>query len=74
MLQASRSIAARHQREMESESSSLDAVCWVGLNTKMKEKKTGHEFGGLASIMVDMDRANESLAVLGMDFVPRFAS
>ena len=38
------------------------------------KKKNGHEFGGLASIVVDMDRANVSLAVLGLGFVPRFAS
>ena len=54
--------------------SSLDAVCWVGLTTEMWEKKIGYEFGGLASIVVDMDRANESGATLGLGNVPRFAS
>ena len=38
------------------------------------EKKIGYEFGGLASIVVDMDRANESGATLGLGNVPRFAS
>ena len=40
----------------------------------MKEKSNGHEFGGLPSIVVDMDLANESGATLGLGNVPRFAS